>query len=59
MIEAPNIMKELFLSAAHDFLECERPLEAGKCLENAREWNLAADLYKKTKQVTQNKKHSQ
>lgn len=52
-------MKELFLSAAHGFLKCERPLEAGKCLENAREPNLAADLYKKTKQVTQNKKHTQ
>lgn len=51
MHDAPTLMKELFLSAAHDFLEYEKPSEAGKCLENAKEWNLAADLYKKTNQV--------
>lgn len=45
-------MRELFLSAAHDFLECEHPLEAGTCLENAKELSLAADLYRKTNMVT-------
>lgn len=52
MIENPAQMQELFLSAAHDFLECEHPLEAGKCLENAKELSLAADLYRKTNMVT-------
>lgn len=52
MIEHPAQMRELFLSAAHDFLECEHPLEAGKCLENAKELSLAADLYRKTNMVT-------
>lgn len=52
MIEYPAQMRELFLSAAHDFLECEHPLEAGKCLENAKEFSLAADLYRKTNMVT-------
>lgn len=52
MIEYPAQMRELFLSAAHDFLECEHPLEAGKCLENAKELSLAADLYRKTNMVT-------
>ena len=52
MHDAPTMMRELFLSAAHDFLEYEKPLEARKCLENAKEWNLAANLYKKTNQVT-------
>lgn len=52
MIEYPAQMQELFLSAAHDFLECEHPLEAGKCLENAKELSLAADLYRKTNMVT-------
>lgn len=52
MIESPGLMRELFLSAAHDFLECEHPLEAGKCLENAKEFSLAADLYRKTNMVT-------
>lgn len=52
MIEHPAQMQELFLSAAHDFLECEHPLEAGKCLENAKELSLAADLYRKTNMVT-------
>ncbi|XP_065937230.1 TPR and ankyrin repeat-containing protein 1 isoform X2 [Magallana gigas] len=51
MIEYPAQMQELFLSAAHDFLECEHPLEAGKCLENAKELSLAADLYRKTNMV--------
>lgn len=52
MIESPAQLRELFLSAAHDFLECEQPLEAGKCLENAKEFSLAADLYRKTNMVT-------
>lgn len=52
MIEHPAQMRELFLSAALDFLECEHPLEAGKCLENAKELSLAADLYRKTNMVT-------
>lgn len=52
MIEHPAQMRELFLSAAHDFLKCEHPLEAGKCLENAKELSLAADLYRKTNMVT-------
>lgn len=52
MIEHPAQMRELFLSAAHDFLECEHPLEAGKCLENAKELSFAADLYRKTNMVT-------
>ena len=57
MHDAPTMMRELFLSAAHDFLEYEKPLEAGKCLENAKEWNLAANLYKKTNQVTFERSH--
>ncbi|XP_062576553.1 TPR and ankyrin repeat-containing protein 1-like [Saccostrea cucullata] len=43
-------IKETFLSAAHDFLECEVPSMAGRCLEFAKEFSSAAKLYEKTNQ---------
>ncbi|XP_062605690.1 TPR and ankyrin repeat-containing protein 1-like [Saccostrea cucullata] len=45
------LIKETFLSAAHDFLDCEVPSMAGRCLELSKEFSSAAKLYEKTNQL--------
>lgn len=47
----PKLMKELFRTAAKQFLECDMPSEAEVCLYNAREKVLLANLYKKMGKV--------
>ncbi|XP_062612431.1 TPR and ankyrin repeat-containing protein 1-like, partial [Saccostrea cucullata] len=43
--------KEMFLSAAYDFLKCEMPSKAARCLELAQEYSLLASLYENTNQL--------
>lgn len=51
MKETPAKMKEGFLLAAEQFLECEQPNKAVICLQNSRERELVAHLYEKMNQV--------
>ena len=44
-------MREEFLLAAEKYMECELPSKAVICLQNSREWELAAHLYEKIGQV--------
>jgi hypothetical protein len=52
MQDTPALKKEMFLSAAHEFLECEAPSKAGMCLEFAKELPMAAKLYEKITMVS-------
>jgi len=47
-----NQRQKEFLVAAEKFLDCSLPSHAAKCLVNARERELLAQVYEKTKQVT-------
>ena len=49
--DQPFRMREEFLYVAEQYLECGMKLEATKCLVNAKEHLLAAELYEKTGQV--------
>lgn len=49
--DTPAKMKEAFLLAAEQFLECEQPHKAVICLQNSREKELVAHLYEKMNQV--------
>lgn len=51
MKDTPAKMKEAFLLAAEQFLECEQPNKAVICLQNSRERELVAHLYEKMNQV--------
>ena len=51
MKDTPTKMKEAFLLAAEQFLECEQPNKAVICLQNSREKELVAHLYEKMNQV--------
>lgn len=51
MKDTPEEMKQTFLLAAEQFLECEQPKEAAICLQNSRETELVAHLYKRINQV--------
>lgn len=44
-------MKEAFLLAAEQFLECEQPNKAVICLQNSRERELVAHLFEKMNKV--------
>ena len=48
----PRKLRDEFLYAAEDFLECGLTAEAAKCLNNAREFLLAAQLYEKMGKVS-------
>ena len=43
--------RDEFLFAAEDFLECRRASETAACLNNAREFSLAAQMYEKMGKV--------
>ena len=51
MKDNPSKMREDFLLAAEKYMECELPSKAVICLQNSREWELAAHLYEKIGQV--------
>lgn len=51
MKDTPAKLKEAFLLAAEQFLECEQPNKAVICLQNSRERELVAHLYEKMNQV--------
>ena len=51
MKDNPSKMREEFLLAAEKYMECELPSKAVICLQNSREWELAAHLYEKIGQV--------
>ena len=46
-----QMMRDEFLRAGENFLQCEMYDEAAICLNNAREWILLAKLYEKTRKV--------
>lgn len=48
----PRLMKDKFIVAATQFLECDMAKEAAVCLYNARERLLLAQLYKKMERVS-------
>lgn len=48
----PRLMKDKFIIAATQFLECDMANEAAVCLYNARERLLLAKLYKKMERVS-------
>lgn len=48
----PLLMKNKFIVAATQFLECDMAKEAAVCLYNARERLLLAQLYKKMERVS-------
>ncbi|XP_013405370.1 TPR and ankyrin repeat-containing protein 1 [Lingula anatina] len=45
--ENPHKLKQEFLLASEEFLQCSMPSEAAKCLYNAKEFLLAARLFEK------------
>ncbi|KAL3888661.1 hypothetical protein ACJMK2_001026 [Sinanodonta woodiana] len=47
MKDNPRAMCEEFMKAAELYLECDRPAKAALCLQNARERELAAQLFEK------------
>ncbi|KAK3609568.1 hypothetical protein CHS0354_019581 [Potamilus streckersoni] len=47
MKDNPRAMCDEFLKAAELYLECDRPAKAALCLQNARERELAAQLFEK------------
>lgn len=51
MKKTPGKMKEAFLQAAAQFLECEQLNKAVICLQNSREKELVAPLFEKMNQV--------
>lgn len=51
MKDNPAKMKEAFLLAAEQFLECKQPNNAVICLQNTRERELVAHLFEKMNQV--------
>uniref|UniRef100_K1PIT9 Lupus brain antigen 1-like protein n=1 Tax=Magallana gigas TaxID=29159 RepID=K1PIT9_MAGGI len=51
MKDTPAKMKEAFLMAAEQFLECDQPNKAVICLQNSRERELVAHLYEKMNQL--------
>ena len=51
MLNKPDKMRSIFLQAAVAFIEADALNEAVRCLVNAREHKLAAQLYEKQGQV--------
>ncbi|XP_048257654.1 uncharacterized protein LOC124143780 isoform X2 [Haliotis rufescens] len=47
--DTPRKMREEFVFAAHKFLHCGEVMKAATCLQNAREFELAAKLFQKMK----------
>ncbi|XP_046565525.1 TPR and ankyrin repeat-containing protein 1-like isoform X2 [Haliotis rubra] len=47
--DTPRKMREEFVCAAHKFLHCGDVIKAATCLQNAREFELAAKLFQKMK----------
>ncbi len=55
-METPREMRVQFVYAAHKFLECHELLKAAQCLQNAKEFESAAQLYKKMKKLPESAK---
>ena len=51
MRDNPRKMREEFLYAAEQYLDCGHRVEAGACLQNAREHLLVSGLWEKLGQV--------
>ena len=47
----PREMRREFLKAAEMYLNCSKPAKAAICLQNAKELELAAELFEKLSQV--------
>ena len=50
--ENPRRMREAYFFASELYLACDHKVEAAACLQNAREYLLAAQVWEKAGQVT-------
>ncbi|XP_077978099.1 TPR and ankyrin repeat-containing protein 1-like [Glandiceps talaboti] len=50
--ENPRKLREEFLAAADEFLQCDMPQPAARCLYNAKEYELSAQLFEKLGKFT-------
>jgi hypothetical protein len=51
IVDNKRMLREKFLFVALEYLKCEHHIEAAKCLQNAHEYEFAAILYEKLKEV--------